>query len=79
VPARTGRHCVDMLLVENRNSISLTFKMIITNINHNIISVPGQVQNVAEVVSGYHSETVDLLINQRYSIYHRHHYYHYYR
>jgi hypothetical protein len=46
------------------------------SINHNTISVLGQVQNVAEVVSGYHSETVDLLINQRYSIYHRRHYYH---
>lgn len=52
--------------------------MTIMSIKHNRISVLGQVQNVAAVASGYHKETVDLLINQRYSIYHRHHYYHYY-
>lgn len=50
--------------------------MTITSIKHNRISVLGQVQNVAAVASGYHKETVVLLINQRYSIYHPHHYYH---
>ena len=67
-----------MLLIEYRNCISLTFKITIMSINHNTISVLGQVQNVAAVVSGYHKETDDLLINQQYSIYHRHHYYLYY-
>ena len=53
--------------------------MTITSINHNTIYVLGHVQNIAAVASGYHKETVDLLINQRYTIYHRHHhYYHYY-
>jgi hypothetical protein len=52
--------------------------MTITSIKHNTIHILGQVQNVAAVVSGYHKETVDLLINQQYSIYHRHHYYLYY-
>jgi hypothetical protein len=51
--------------------------MTITSIKHNTIYVLGHVQNIAAVASGYHKETVDLLINQRYSIYHRHHYYHF--
>jgi hypothetical protein len=50
--------------------------MTITSIKHNTIYVLGHVQNIVAVASGYHKETVDLLINQRYSIYHRHHYYH---
>jgi hypothetical protein len=52
--------------------------MTIMSIKHNRISVLGQVQNVVAVASGYHKETVALLINQRYSIYHRHHYYYHY-
>ncbi len=67
-----------MLLIEYRNCISLTFKITIMSINHNTISVLGQVQNIAEVVSGYRKVTIDLLINQQYSIYHRHHHYYLY-
>jgi hypothetical protein len=78
VPARTPRHSAGILSIEHRNSISLTFKMTIMSIKHNRISVLGQVQNVVAVASGYHKETVALLINQRYSIYHRHHYYYHY-
>jgi hypothetical protein len=78
VPARTPRHSAGILSIEHRNSISLTFKMTIMSIKHNRISVLGQVQNVVAVALGYHKETVALLINQRYSIYHRHHYYYHY-
>jgi len=78
VPARTPRHSAGILSIEHRNSISLTFKMTIMSRKHNRISVLGQVQNVVAVASGYHKETVALLINQRYSIYHRHHYYYHY-
>jgi hypothetical protein len=53
--------------------------MTITSITHNTISVLGQVQNVAAVASGYRKETVALLVNQRYSIYHPHHYYQYHK
>jgi hypothetical protein len=75
VPARTPRHSAGILSIEHRNSISLTFKMTIMSRKHNRISVLGQVQNVVAVALGYHKETVALLINQRYSIYHPHHYY----